>query len=328
VYALACISYVLLTVEHPFQCRNALAARKARQEPRRPPGISFRHWRTLKAALSFDRKHRPTDAQVWVDRFPLPASPAKLPALSVLMAEPLPPRSIRPWLTCTLIALVAGALWWWSQSDYSFASNTGNESDRVTAAIPGTDGTGSPGIAPAQPAQPVQLNKPATPAAAKTAPAATPVAESQTAPLLAQTAEPPAASAQVPPQSAQRPIATPQSTTPADAQIEMAARSVEVPIQQAVASVPVHRRHSYRSGISFTWSTEPGTARPGQDFVPVKSRTEYMPAGDPETRLLVPIVADPRRNTARTFYVVINTAEEGASLGSRTLTMVTIPAAD
>jgi hypothetical protein len=108
----------------------------------------------------------------------------------------------------------------------------------------------------------------------------------------------------------------------------MAARSVEVPVLQAVASVPVHRRHSYRSGVSFTWSTEPGTARPGQDFVPVKSRTEYMPAGDPEARLLVPIVADPRRNTARTFYVVINTADEGASLGSRTLTMVTIPAAD
>lgn len=92
--------------------------------------------------------------------------------------------------------------------------------------------------------------------------------------------------------------------------------------------MPVHRRHNYRNGISFTWSTEPGTARPGQDFVPVNSRTEYMPAGDPEARLLVPIVSDPRRTTARTFYVVINSASDGATLGSRTLTMVTIPAAD
>jgi hypothetical protein len=53
-----------------------------------------------------------------------------------------------------------------------------------------------------------------------------------------------------------------------------------------------------------------------------------MPAGDPETRLLVPIVADPRRHTSKTFYVVINDAGDGATVGSRVLTMVTIPAAD
>ncbi len=78
VYAIACISYVLLTGEHPFRCRNALAARKARQEPRRPAGISYRQWHTLKAGLSFDRKHRPTDAQDWLDKFPLPSGPAQL----------------------------------------------------------------------------------------------------------------------------------------------------------------------------------------------------------------------------------------------------------
>jgi hypothetical protein len=44
--------------------------------------------------------------------------------------------------------------------------------------------------------------------------------------------------------------------------------------------------------------------------------------------LLIPIVADPRRKTDRTFYVVINSAEDGATLGSRNLTMVTIPAAN
>ena len=319
VYALACISYVLLTGEHPFQCRNALAARKARQVPRRPPGISYRHWRTLKAALSFDRKNRPADAQIWLDKFPLPVTPAQLPPLSVLMAESPPPRSVGPWLSCAVIAVAAGACWWWAQDDHHFGSNAGKASDPATAGVSGSDPMRRASILPAQPAPPSQPNQAATSTAASTAPPARAV-------------EPQVASAQAPPQTAQqtaqRPVATPQSVTPADAQIEMAARSVEVPVLQAVASVPVHRRHSYRSGVSFTWSTEPGTARPGQDFVPVNSRTEYMPAGDPETRLLVPIVADPRRKTARTFYVVINTAEEGASLGSRTLTMVTIPAAD
>ncbi len=139
VYALACISYVLLTGEHPFQCRNALAARKARQEPRRPPGLSYRHWRTLKAALSFDRRQRPADAQIWLDKFPLPATAPKLPPLPVLLAESPPPRSIGPWLSCVLIAVAAGACWWWAQDDHHFGSNAGNAS---------------------QPAQPSQLHLP------------------------------------------------------------------------------------------------------------------------------------------------------------------------
>jgi hypothetical protein len=123
-------------------------------------------------------------------------------------------------------------------------------------------------------------------------------------------------------------MAAPRSATPVEAQIEMGASTVDVPALQEVASMPVHRRHNYRSGVSFTWSTEPGTAKAGQDFVPVTSRTEYMPAGDPETHLLVPIVADPRRHTSKTFYVVINAAGDGATLGSRVLTLVTIPAVD
>jgi hypothetical protein len=83
VYALGCITYMLLTGEHPFRCRNALAARKGRQQPRRPSGLSYRQWRTLKAALSFERRHRPADAQIWWDKLPLPSTPVQLPPLSV-----------------------------------------------------------------------------------------------------------------------------------------------------------------------------------------------------------------------------------------------------
>jgi serine/threonine protein kinase len=308
VYALACISYVLLTGEHPFQCRNALAARKARHAPRRPAGLNNRQWRALKAGLNFDRKQRPADAQAWLDSFPLPATPAQLPPLSVLMAEPPTRRPAGPWLTCIVIALVAGVCWW-AQDQYDFI---------------GTVGSGAKGgntVSPRRPVPAAQVSNPISPTAAQTAPAVAPVAvapstQSQIAPARAAA------------RKAQRSVAAAQSAPPAEAQIEMATSTVDVPVLDAVASVPVHRRHNYRSGISFTWSTEPGTARAGQDFVPVTSRTEYMPAGDPETRLLVPIVADPRRHASKTFYVVINAAEDGASLGSRVLTMVTIPAAD
>jgi hypothetical protein len=324
VYALGCITYMLLTGEHPFRCRNALAARKARQEPRRPSGLTFRQWRTLKSSLSFERKHRPADAQVWSDRFPLPPTPVQLPPLSVLMAEPSRARPIGPWLTCVLIALIAGVCWWWAQDRYHLTSGIRSAPDHAASADSAAVAAGE-GPAPTQPATAIVGNS-STTAAASVAPPVTPPARAPISTLQDSAAAP--SHGQAAALGAQRQAATPKNGIPTAAELDMGARSIDVPALQEVASVPVHRRHNYRSGISFTWSTEPGTARPGQDFVPVNSRTEYMPAGDPEARLLVPIVADPRRTTARTFYVVINSASDGAALGSRTLTMVTIPAAD
>jgi eukaryotic-like serine/threonine-protein kinase len=308
VYSLACISYVILTGEHPFQCRNALAARKAHHGPRRPAGLSNRQWRALKAGLSFERKNRPPDAQAWLDTFPLPASPAQLPPLSVLMAEPPRHRRVGAGLTCALIALVAGVCWW-AQDQYHFIGD-----------VDGGAGIGNT-PAPQQPLPATPVTSPLTPPAAATAAVPAPVAVAPSAPSLP-------APAKTPAQRIQRPVAAPASAIPAEAQIQLATSTVDVPALDAVASVSVQRRRNYRSGISFTWSTEPGTAKAGQDFVPVTSRTEFMPAGDPETRLLVPIVADPRRHTSKTFYVVINGASDGASLGSRVLAMVTIPAAE
>ena len=43
---------------------------------------------------------------------------------------------------------------------------------------------------------------------------------------------------------------------------------------------------------------------------------------------LIPIVADPRRHVAKSFYVVLDDASDGAKVGARQVTMVTIPASD
>ncbi len=119
-YALACISYVLLTGEHPFQCRNALAARKAIKEPRRPAGISYQQWRALKGGLSFDRKHRPEDVQEWLDTFPLPATtPRNCRLYRCSWPSERQRRPVGPWLSCALIALIAGVCWW-AQDQYHF----------------------------------------------------------------------------------------------------------------------------------------------------------------------------------------------------------------
>ena len=58
IYALACITYELLTGRHPFGRMSAIEARNAGIKPQRPKNLGGRQWRALKAALSFDRETR------------------------------------------------------------------------------------------------------------------------------------------------------------------------------------------------------------------------------------------------------------------------------
>jgi serine/threonine protein kinase len=58
IYALACITYELLTGRHPFDRLSAIQARGAGMKPKRPKDVNYRQWRTLKAALSFERTTR------------------------------------------------------------------------------------------------------------------------------------------------------------------------------------------------------------------------------------------------------------------------------
>ncbi len=312
VYAMACITYVLLTGEHPFKGRNALAARKARQNPRRPDQLKNSQWRALKAALSFDPRVRPADMQVWLDRLDLPPLPPRLPSLFNIMSERPPPKRVGPPLVTALIAIIAGVCWW-TQDQYGWLDVQSTHANTVPAAVvPAAVPPASVNVAPKTPPA---VTRPAAPAErpVSAAPAPDPLAQTVVtppAPIAAHTA------AQAPGESAQ------------GARIELAANTVELAPMQPVASVVVSRRHSYRQEVSFTWSTEPGTAKPGQDFMPVKSRTEYIAPGAPQTRLLVPIVENPRRHLSRTFYVVVNTPGDGATLGARTVTQVTIPASN
>ncbi|NMG77451.1 serine/threonine-protein kinase, partial [Aromatoleum diolicum] len=58
IYALACISYELLTGTHPFGRLPATQARNAGLRPQRPKKLPSLQWRALRAALSFDRETR------------------------------------------------------------------------------------------------------------------------------------------------------------------------------------------------------------------------------------------------------------------------------
>src|SRR5690606_8653119 len=62
VYALAIVSYKLLTGQQPYQGLPAPEARKRSLAPKRPPGLRRHQWRTLQRGLAFQREQRPADA--------------------------------------------------------------------------------------------------------------------------------------------------------------------------------------------------------------------------------------------------------------------------
>jgi hypothetical protein len=119
-----------------------------------------------------------------------------------------------------------------------------------------------------------------------------------------------------------------QNGAPARARIELAADNVDVGPTEPMAHIVVRRNSNLRGDVSFNWWTESGTAKPERDFVSVKTRVEHIDNEQSVISLTIPVVMDPARHEARSFYVVIDQPSDNATLGSRTLAMVTLPGSD
>jgi serine/threonine protein kinase len=356
-YSLACILYVLLAGKHPFGELNANQARAARQKPRRPPGLAGRQWHALRSGLSFDRQRRPADIAAWLKPFDLPKPEVRLPVLlALLKAAPRRARRSGAAMLIILLLALAAAAGWWASGHRDLVSQTATEAavdlkDAAASAdaalsrlweqartalssspAPQTEPPAAAtesGAAPESSAAPEEGPSTASPAGAPppamspSVPASRPaarVAAPRTA-MPAMTAPPASAAAGVPLQST--PAAQPSHT-----RIELSADTVDVPPTDPAAHVIVRRTGNLHADTGFTWWTESGTAKPGQDFMGVKAQEEHFEDGKAVANLFVPVVADPTRKQARSFYVVINEPSDGASLGKRTLTMVTIPPAE
>jgi hypothetical protein len=116
--------------------------------------------------------------------------------------------------------------------------------------------------------------------------------------------------------------------SPQRARLELSTDNVQVTPGDTMARVVVRRSRSFRGNASFSWWTESGTAKPGRDYVSVKSQVEQITDGKNSLILVVPIVSDPTRRQSRSFYIVIDAASDDAAVGPRTLTQVTIAGAD
>ena len=352
-FSLGCLAYLLLSGAQPFPKRTAIEAREAKSRPRRPANVSRRQWQALRSALRWEREDRPADVLQWLSDLELDAA-RKLPPFNDLL-EPPAVKESRSWLAVGLAAGVAAllfAVYWIVSHRNTLPSLDSTVSIRapVNAAPPAADNAGPPvGSTPPTsppPAKTSPLDQAKPPPAAALRPSA-PIAAPASHEAAVAVPPPAAAASRVaaaPPVSASSSASAPSlaaaSTTAASrvavppakaaagaSKVELAADTVDVPAGQASAQITVHRKGNLRGETSFTWWTESGTAKPGTDFSAVVPQLAYVGDGKSTVSLSIPLSIAPHAQ-AKSFYVVIDQTEGGATLGARTLTMVTLQPSD
>jgi hypothetical protein len=361
VYAFACVLYLLLAGRHPFAGETAQQARARRLDPRRPPGLRAAQWRALQEGLRFERERRPASIAEWLTRLDLDGAGGadRLPPLRDLRTTVRSPRRSAAGWVGALAGIAAAGLalggWWLAHqpgavADALAALRTRRDAPRTAPPATATE-PAPPAAAPTHRVPPAMALPPtpqAQPARAQVPPRVTaaPVASAPPSAAAARADGPsPSADATAPPRTAPPATAPPPARlstgSPAAAtassaaaagrvdgarsRIEMAADNVETPNGELMARIVVHRTRSVREDVSFNWWTESGTAMPGRDFVPVKTRVEHLEKGKESISLLVPLIDARPHAKPRSFYVVIDEPSNNATLGPRNLTMVTIP---
>jgi len=346
-YSLSCLSYLLLTGNHPFADSTSIEARTARRRPARHSSLSQQQWRALRAGLQTDARKRPSDVQTWLQSLELDGAANKLPPANELAdAEAGQPRRLLGAIAIAGVViaalLVVGYELYTNRDRFGVlpksAQSITQEVSGPTAAsgpaagtpapgtpaadtpAPGTQGPVTPptqSTAPGGPApgSPAAGGPAAQPPAGRPAPAPKPTVKSA-APPTAATAASAAVTAAPAPGAAHAAAAA--------AKIEMAVDTLDASPTDTVVHVTVRRKGNLHGQTSFTWWTESGTAKPGIDFSPVLPHVEQMDDGQASVVLSVPLLSTVR-SQPRGFYVGIDEVEGGARIVARSLTQITLP---
>lgn len=120
------------------------------------------------------------------------------------------------------------------------------------------------------------------------------------------------------------PLVEAASPAPPPPRIDLSPESSVAQTTAPVARIWVRRRGSLDGPVTFKWWTESGSAEADRDFRKVAPRTETIPDGARGLEILVPLMPDPLRREARTFWVKIDEAGHGATLGTKTSMQVAI----
>jgi serine/threonine protein kinase len=332
VYALACIAYQLMTGKLPFGDKTALKARSARLRLRRPEGLRQRQWNALKAGLRFDRERRPSDMRAWIDRLDVQGAAPHLPHLVALWTDRRRSHSeVEQWKTSAITAVIAVGMYW-MVTHLDFLAHAGSAvSARAKSLMleaesspPPEKPFGTISAGPEAENQAIEAPRPPAPtvAPAQDLPTLHPAAPTRVMSMTrgSGVANPTLAGSKPAPANV-----TAQNAESPRSRLELAADDIEVAPGEPMAHIVIRRKGSLHGDVSFNWWTESGTAKPGRDFVAVKTHVEHLDNGQSSASLMIPVVQNPVPGPPRSFYVVIDEPSDNATLGPRTLTMITIP---
>ncbi len=273
-YALACICYELLAGVHPFDSRTATLARDYRVSAVRPHGLSGRQWRTLQKGLSWHRAGRSASVHAWTQRLMSDEERKRL-ALTPLQefTQASEERSKLPWRAAAALLLAAALATTTLFTQPSPVSSL--EVERAAVRVPAV----------------AQLREVAPFLSASSqanGSAVTPIGLAQ----AGQSEKPEAGAA--PPANAPRLASSVLSVEPSRVEVEDHFAEVRL------------RRSGLQKGGSFTWWTEPATAKPNVDYVPEAGGVQNFPSTYRSTRLYVKLLPQPLRSYRAYFYVAIS----------------------
>jgi len=326
VYGIACLACVLLSGYHPFNNRSAAEARALRVKPRRPPGLTHHQWNALRSGLSFERERRPSNIAKWLQQVLHHQRVEQLPILPVLLTSAPSWRRLSAIHAMILVIAVGAVMGVWAQLHFESVAGvvaTLDSEARRLATAAGSLVQRMSGAVRRFAAVEGAKSAAGRSAVALPSPPLEPAANAAASPVSPPR---PASLDSVSPSQAREPaaIAPPMPANNSPSRIELAFETTEVSNNTPTALVPVRRTGNLLRDATFIWWTETGTAKAGADFEPVAPRMETLRAGKDRLNLPIPIVSDSTRRQTKNFFVVIDQPGPHVSLGSRTVTKVSI----
>ena len=279
-YALACISYELLTGEHPFQRRRASEARDFGVVPLRPSGLSRRQWYTLARGLSWHRAGRSIPVGDWFKGLkPGPDPTPRVAGLADLKPAPvIVTHSPSPFGASAVFSLLitAAAIWML----FVRISPEGKVSGE---ALPSTAANTQSAIAtPSNFAASVNGSR----------------LFSDMAPSVGS----------MPPFQPEGPANLDPKSTNLSARshgITMLPEDYQVQPGQHFAEIRVRRPANVRNDGPLVWWTEAASAKPGVDYVGQAKVTQSFPKGKDSMSFFVKLLPKATRTHGGVFYIAV-----------------------